>query len=121
MSARLEGVSDPAAALRGYIEGTIEFIDTHRAEMKALLEIFLNGGLHYDATTDQAAVSPVTGILRAGPAGQFRAFDPAVMATVIQRAVDGLPFLLTAQPDLDLKAYAAELVTTFELATRAQS
>ena len=43
------------------------------------------------------------------------------MATVIQRAVDGLPFLLTAQPDLDLKAYAAELVTTFELATRAQS
>jgi len=122
MSARLEGVSDPAAALRGYIEGTIEFIDAHRAEMKALLEIFLNGGLHYDASTDQAAVSPVASILRAGQqAGQFRAFDPAVMATVIQRAVDGLPFLLTAQPDLDLKAYAAELVTTFELATRAQS
>ena len=66
MSARLEGVSDPAAALRGYIEGTIEFIDTHRAEMKALLEIFLNGGLHYDATTYQAAVSPVASILRAG-------------------------------------------------------
>ena len=29
--------------------------------MNALLEIFLNGGLHYDATTEQAAVSPVAG------------------------------------------------------------
>ena len=66
-------------------------------------------------------VSPVASILRAGQqAGQFRAFDPAVMATVIQRAVDGLPFLLTAHPDMDLDVYAAELVTTFDLATRAQ-
>ena len=121
MSARMDGVTDPAAALRAYIEGTIEFIGTHRAEMKALLEIFLNGGLHYDATDDQAVVSPIAGILRAGQqAGQFRAFDPEVMATVIQRAVDGLPFLLTVHPDMDLDVYAAELVTTFDLATRAQ-
>ncbi len=121
MSARLDGVDDPAAALRAYIEGTIEFIGTHRAEMKALLEIFLNGGLPYDAAAGQAAVSPIAGILRAGQqAGQFRAFDPRIMATVIQQAVDGLPFLLAADLDLDLDAYAAEVVTTFGLATRAQ-
>ena len=40
------------------------------------------------------------------------------MAAVIQRAIDGVPFLLETHPGLDLGAYAAELVTTFELATR---
>jgi hypothetical protein len=41
------------------------------------------------------------------------------MATLIQRAVDGLPFLLAAEPGLDVDSYAAEVVTTFDLATRA--
>ena len=90
--------------------------------MTALLEIFLNGGFRYDASDEQAVLSPVEEILRAGQrTGEFRAFDPTVMATLIQRAVDGLPFLLAAKPDLDVAAYAAEVVTTFELATRAAS
>ena len=41
------------------------------------------------------------------------------MATLIQRAVDGLPFLLDAQPDVDVAGYGAEVATTFELATQA--
>jgi AcrR family transcriptional regulator len=122
MTQRMAGVTGPTAALRAYIEGNAAFTATHRAEMKALLEIFLNGGLRYDTDTERAALSPVEEILRAGQrAGEFRAFDPTVMATLIQRAVDGLPFLLAAQPDLDVAAYAAEVVTTFGLATRAQS
>ena len=122
MTHRMAGVSGPSAALRAYIEGNAEFTATHRAEMKALLEIFRSGGLPYDTDTEQAALSPVEEILRAGQrSGEFRDFDPTVMATMIQRAVDGLPFLLAARPDLDVAAYAAEVVTTFELATRAQS
>jgi AcrR family transcriptional regulator len=122
MTQRMTGVGEPSAALRAYIEGNAEFTAAHRAEMKALLEIFLNGGLPYDTDTEQAALSPVEEILRAGQrSGEFRAFDPTVMATMIQRAVDGLPFLLAARPDLDVAAYAAEVVTTFELATRAQA
>jgi AcrR family transcriptional regulator len=122
MTGRMSGVTGPAAALRAYIEGNAEFTAAHRAEMKALLEIFLNGGLPYDTSSEQAALSPIEEILRAGQrSGEFRAFDPTVMATLIQRAVDGLPFLVAAQPDLDVPAYAAEVVTTFELATRAQS
>jgi AcrR family transcriptional regulator len=122
MTQRMAGVSGPSAALRAYIEGNAEFTAAHRAEMKALLEIFLNGGLPYDASTERAALSPLEEILRAGQrSGEFRAFDPTVLATLIQRAVDGLPFLLAAKPDLDVAAYAAEVVTTFELATRAQA
>ena len=44
MTQRMAGVSGPPAALRAYIEGNAEFTAEHRAEMKALLEIFLNGG-----------------------------------------------------------------------------
>ena len=42
------------------------------------------------------------------------------MATLVQRAVDGLPFLLDVRPDLDVAAYGREVVTVFDLATRAQ-
>lgn len=91
----------------------------HRARMKALLEIFLGGGLRYDAGTEQSVVGYVEAILRQGQAdGEFREFDPRVVATAVQRAVEGLPFLLESVPDLDCAAYGQELVILFELGTR---
>jgi hypothetical protein len=87
--------------------------------MKAVLEIFLNGGIQYTPETELVALSPVEGILRTGQSdGEFRQFDTRIMAAVIQRAIDGLPFLLETHPDIDLGQYADELVTTFTLATR---
>ncbi len=118
MAERLAVVSGPAEMLRAYIEGTVEFISSHRQPMKALLEIFLGGGFHYDATTDLTIISPLENILRQGQTdGLFRDFDPTIMATVVQRAVDGLPFLLESVPDLDCQRYSRELVTLFELGT----
>ena len=49
----------------------------------------------------------------------FRAFDPTVMAILVQRSVDGLPFLLERRPHLDLAAFAGEVATVFDFATRA--
>jgi AcrR family transcriptional regulator len=120
MGARMTGATGAADALRRYIEGNAAFVETHPAEMKALLEIFLGGGFSYDAGQDREAKSPVEQILRAGQAsGEFRDFNVTVMATMIQRAVDGLPFLLTDDPGFDTRTYAAEVITAFELATRA--
>ena len=119
MAERMAQPSSAADALRAYIAANAAFIGTHRTQMKALLDIFLNGGLHYDETTELTVVSPVEEILRQGQErGEFRAFDTRVMATVIQRAVDGLPFLLATHPDVDVDAYAREVVTLFDLATR---
>ncbi|HSR86957.1 MAG TPA: TetR/AcrR family transcriptional regulator [Streptosporangiaceae bacterium] len=119
MAHRLADASSPASALRTYIEGNVEFIGAHHEEMKALLEIFLNGAFDYGPETDQAVISPIEQILRAGQAaGEFRSFDPKVMATLVQRAVDGLPFLLAAEPDTDVAAYGAEVAMTFHLATK---
>ena len=122
MARRLRLECTAAGMLRAYIEGIVEFTATHRSRMRALLEIFLNGGLHYDARTDHGVVGHVEAILLQGQAdGEFRDFDPRVMATTIQRAVDGLPFLLESIPDLDCAAYGRELVTLFELGTRRSS
>lgn len=119
MTERMRGVASAAQALETYIRANIEFVAGHRTQMKALLEIFLNGGLAYDAGTELVVLSPVEEILRGGQqAGEFRAFDARVMAAVVQRAIDGVPFLLETHPDLDLNRYADELVTLFTLATR---
>ncbi|MGI8576791.1 MAG: TetR/AcrR family transcriptional regulator [Nocardioidaceae bacterium] len=119
MALRVGAESNAAGMLRAHIEGMVEFTVAHRARMKALLEIFLGGGLHYDAATDRAVVGHVEAILRQGQAdGEFRDFDPRVVATTVQRAVEGLPFLLESVPNLDCAGYGRELVTLFELGTR---
>ena len=119
MAARMAGAQGPAQALEAYIRGVTEFIAGHRPQMKAVLEIFMNGGVRYTPGTDLVTLSPVEEILRGGQsAGEFRQFDTRIMAAVIQRAIDGLPFLLETHPDIDLGRYADELVTTFTLATR---
>jgi AcrR family transcriptional regulator len=119
MAARMATASGPAQLLEAYIRGSVEFIAAHRLQMKALLEIFMNGGIQYTPGTELVVLSPVEEILRAGQsAGGFREFDPRVMAAVIQRAIDGLPFLLETHADIDLSRFADELVATFTLATR---
>jgi AcrR family transcriptional regulator len=122
MADRMAAAATPTAALETYIRASVDFVAGHRRQMKALLEIFMNGGVPYEAGTELVVLSPVEKILLAGQkAGEFRDFDRRVMATVIQRAIDGLPFLLETHPDIDLGAYSDELATTFALATRADA
>jgi AcrR family transcriptional regulator len=119
MTQQMAHPSSATAALRTYIEANVAFIGSHRAQMAALLDIFLHGGVPYDTTTERTVRSPLEQILRWGQEqGEFRAFDPLVLATVIQRAIDGLPFLLTTDPDTDVQAYAREVATLFDMATR---
>jgi len=124
MTKRLSGQHTAAGALRGYIEGNIEYIATHRAQMQALLDIFLSGVLSDGKRPTEALVSvnPVEQILRDGQAGgEFRDFDPTIVAACIQRSIDAVPMLLQMRPDLDLAACAAEMTTVFELATKSEA
>ncbi len=119
LAQRVGAETSAPAMLRAYIEGVVEFTADHRARMKALMEIFLGGGLQNVASTDQGGIGYVEAILRKGQTdGEFRDFDPRVVATAVQRAVEGLPFLLESIPDLDCTQYGRELVTLFELGTR---
>jgi AcrR family transcriptional regulator len=80
-----------------------------------------DGSRSYDADTDRRARAraPLEDLLSAGQrSGEFRDFDVFVMAGTIQRALDGLPYLLRSAPGLDLGTYADELATMFDLATK---
>jgi hypothetical protein len=131
---RLARVPTAAAALGTYISATVGFVETHRAQMTALLEIVLAGALTSDGEDpamaaggsgeprDLGSARHVEAILRRGvEAGEFREMDSHVVAVAVQRAVEGLPFLLRTEPELDVAAYGRELVTLFDLATRRPS
>ena len=66
MAAAMADCGSATEALRTYIVANVEFIGAHREEMKALLEIFLNGGFEYDPATEQQVLSHVRDILRSG-------------------------------------------------------
>ncbi|MGC4108201.1 MAG: TetR/AcrR family transcriptional regulator [Thermomicrobiales bacterium] len=113
-----ERATSPRTALVAYIEGLIRYMQTHGSRMRALSSIFLHGGLAWNDEDQQSAQGGIADVLRWGQeTGDFRSFDIDVMATTIQRSLDGIPFLQLAQPDLDLTHYAAELVATFTRAT----
>ena len=115
---RVGAEQSASGMLRAYIEGVVEFVAANRSRMKALMELLLNGAMAYGPSEDAAVVSHIEQILRLGQQrGEFRAFDPRIIAATVQRSLDGLPFLLDSMPDLDPKAYAQELVTLFELGT----
>jgi AcrR family transcriptional regulator len=122
VGARVGAEQSAAGMLRAYIEGVVEFVAANRKQMKALLELLLNGAMAYGPSEDAAVVSSIEQILRLGQQrGEFRDFDPRIIAATVQRSVDGLPFLLEAMPDLNPAAYARELVTLFELGTRRET
>jgi len=117
MGERVQAQTSATGALHAYIESYLEFVAEHRVQMKALLAIFLSGGLDYDPADDERQVlSPIEAILRDGQkAGEFRDFDTRVLAATVQRSLDGIPMMLESFPDLDLKTCARELLTLFDL------
>jgi AcrR family transcriptional regulator len=110
-------------SLASYIRSTVALSRDHPKEMTALMNIFLehhpdDGTEVYGDANEETVTSRVEQLLIAGQkSGEFGGFDTQVMATTIQRAVDGMPFLLRSRPDLDLDHYAEELVTLFRRAT----
>lgn len=119
MSETMAGMSNPQAALVAYIEGLIGFMKREPFALQAMIGIVMHGGFDYDADNERAATAGISEILQWGQAeGVFRAFDIQVMATTIQRSLDGIPLAQAANPDLDLDTYAHELVELFTLATR---
>jgi len=119
MAERMSSPESASAALRTHIEANLEFAAAQPVRMRALLAIFVGGALDYDPASEQQALEPVEQILRWGQeSGEFREFDVRVMATTIRRSVEGPVFLLAGSSELDLTAYAEELVTLFALATR---
>jgi TetR/AcrR family transcriptional regulator, fatty acid metabolism regulator protein len=114
----------PERFIAPYITGWVGYYRTHGREVLALVRIY-NGfrdesGRPSPAFDARAAdVATVTQVLKRGQAkGGLGAFDAQVMAAVIKAALDDLLIQYADNPELDLEAYGAQLVTLFERATR---
>ena len=116
---RVQAERTAAGRLEAYIRGVVEHTTRNRDAMRALLRVVLAGALPAGTGVEVKAPGHLEELLRDGQtAGEFRDFDVVVMALTVQRAVEALPFLLESEPELDVDAFADELVTLFDLATR---
>lgn len=126
----LERETTATGKLRAYIVANTDFMQSHRTQYSAVLDIGMSYRTTDGARMDAIALDPelmadivqldLGTILRQGQeSGEFRDFDVAHMATAVNGAVRNGPLLdMAIDPNFDLDGYAGELVTSFELATR---
>jgi len=121
---RVDGQETAAGALRAFIGASVAFIQSHPSYGHAILNISRAGRddrdrPRLDPSILQPRLDGFKRILAWGQqTGEFRAFSVPVMAVTIVEALDAVPQQLIEAPDLDLDAYAAELVELFDRATR---
>jgi AcrR family transcriptional regulator len=115
----------PSGKLRGFIRGSARFYTEYREHVVAVRDVWANfrrpdGTQRFGMETHEPEFEVVSQILREGQArGEFREFDPRVMAITLRQALDGLATFVATDPDLDVDAYTSELVALFDRATRA--
>jgi AcrR family transcriptional regulator len=123
MGKRLRQGGTKTELLAIYIESNLEFIAEHPTAIRAVIEIASNArtedGAPLAAPADaDGPIARLATLFRDGQnAGEFRSFDPVVMAVTLRAAIDAA----ANQPALDPHAYAAELVALFTRATRKDS
>jgi AcrR family transcriptional regulator len=118
MGKRLRAGGTPTELLAAYIESNLEFIAEHPTAIRAVIEIVANArtddGTPLLEDGDDAVARLVTLFQLGQEAGEFRAFDPVVMAVTLRAAIDAA----ASRTDLDHHAYSTELVALFTRATR---
>jgi hypothetical protein len=98
----------------------------HRNNVIAMIEISRSAEGRRIFSGDTAVVNAVGALEHAlsgfQTAGQFRPdFDPHVMAIAIRAAIEAASPRLALDPEFDMDNYASEIITVFDLATRAGS
>lgn len=112
---RTDQTAGYSGALRELMAGFVHYCAEHRTEMYALREIAANSAKpDLDESIDELAE-----ILREGQAeGEFREFDPRLMAVSLNAALEAVPRELYARADTDVTTYADELAEAFVQAVR---
>lgn len=125
MQPRLAAATTAGEWLRVHIRAELAYMASHHANFVALGEIIVNhrdeeGAKSFDGDVDESTVRDFVEVLERGQReGEFRDFDPRVLAVTIAQAIDGALSQWATGAVTDLGAYAEELVTVFDLATRA--
>ncbi|MET9325204.1 TetR/AcrR family transcriptional regulator [Tsukamurella sp. NPDC003166] len=120
MVPRIEAADSALGRVRAYIESNLEFLDTHRRHITAMIEVVfgLRGADDRPAFTaedgDNASVLPLAELLRAGQdSGELGDFDAWIMAQQIRDSIDGAATRAARDPDLDLSPYADQMLALY--------
>lgn len=121
MHPRIEAASGHWGRMAAYIESNLDFLRKRPAHLRAVLEITGNVRAA-DGDSFQAIQNPGIALLEQGfrdgqRDGEYREFDPSVMAMTLRAAIDAVA-VRYADHGVDLDFYTAQLVRTFELAIR---
>ncbi|KAA0021122.1 TetR family transcriptional regulator [Antrihabitans cavernicola] len=126
--------STAAGKLTAYIRSNIAFLDSHRVHSVAMYEILTGFRTEWGLRLDQAAAESVKAeppqgdmatidpiwIFQLGVRnGEFRALSPMLYKNAVRAAIDGAVSELARDLEYDVVAYGEELVTLFQLGTRA--
>lgn len=115
MRPHLDAASGRRATLAAFVRSNLDFIATHPAHIRSLVEIVTGSRGAEGGSITRESLTVMTRFLRDGQAeGAFRDFDPHVMAMSVRASIDAT----VTTPDIDHAAYADELVALFDRATR---
>jgi AcrR family transcriptional regulator len=125
LESRMAAESTASGKIRAYLAASADFMVVHRSLNLAIVEIAFNA-LGPDGRPLAASMpleiysTAFEQFLRdAQASGELREFDVEIMAGLLRSAVHHTMVLaIRADPGVDLAAYARELGTTFDLATR---
>ncbi|MEU7144859.1 TetR family transcriptional regulator [Nocardia sp. NPDC046473] len=124
---KLEREAGYLAALRAYFAANLALLDEYPTHQRALASIVANARpgdpqtLGLIETVDEIARSQEAWLREGQRAGEFRSFDPAIMALAIRSARDAAVARAGDDADFDAAGCARELADLFERATRKQS
>jgi TetR/AcrR family transcriptional regulator, fatty acid metabolism regulator protein len=119
---RLGGTS-PERFVADYVNAWVAYYRLRTRYMLAIREIWGNfrddsGHQHFGPQAVSGELGVVQQVLEYGQANDSLAkFDARVMAVTMKASLDALLNQLATDPELDLEAYGAQLVTLFERAT----
>lgn len=118
------------AKLRTYIEANLTHMGQQPKRFLAMIEVVMNARTSdgesvlsaiSQADDDEPGYTELEDIFRAGQAGgEFRDFDPRVMAVALRGAVDKVLEQIANHPTLDLKHEIRQLIDLFDHATKAE-
>lgn len=117
------GDTSPKTFVADYISAWVAYYRTETRYILAIREIWGNfrddsGQQHFGSQALEGELGVVQQVLEYGQANDILGeFDARVMAVTIKAALDALLNQFATDPELDLEAYGAELVTLFDRAT----
>ncbi|MDX6237213.1 MAG: hypothetical protein QOG10_2028 [Kribbellaceae bacterium] len=123
MQGFLEREDTMAERLAAYIRSRLAYMRDNQSRLLAVAEIVDNhrrpDGVPVFPEGYGVPLGDLEATLRAGQGdGEFREFDPAVLAMTITQGIDGALTYWAKNPGTDLTAYGEELVALFDLATQ---